>query len=902
MREEEKNTISRDSVCLHISSTGPHFEHMKEFDKSLFKTIYKRAFLQVDDIISKFKKNNTNGILRIKKGYYEHDAVDAESGYENFSNIITFVGKRGAGKSSAMLSFMEALKHYYSYEKMTNHNLPFKFQYANTPLFTCLDCIDGSLLEHGEDIFKIVLAQMYQKFVYLDNDNRIYKEDDFVHRKRELFLQLEGIYRTVCDIERMDNKETQTYESYMSSLRSLSSSQKVKKDFEDLITKFTSLMKYKRLGSYEESSDHYLVITIDDLDLNINNGFSMIEKIHRYCMVQNVIVLLSVDIEQMLSIASKSFYKVLPEVDKLLCNGEDRVYKLSTDYLNKVMPVNYRLYIPELSNYYSSNTLSVDDENSNIKKTILVNLYKITGVCFDSQGTKQHFYEPKSMRQLSCFYLMLKSMKKDDSKEDDLRVMFYKQDIIDEEKKKFVADWDENYILLTEDLYYRIVMEKLYIHKDAYSLCEIIKKEDMRRARDEVVNFYNARVNESNTSKCKFCSLASYQTKNRNVEDCSYGQLIEAIYNMGRIKEGRYKFLVHYLLGYFSYSFTRIYIYEKLSIKDKENILIEKGTFKSLIGKNIIDSWSELIMPNAVKENNKDVEEIGVNIDDRSNYSIEHYSNFKGVTLAPILSFHIQLDEAEKNKYKYISELIQGMELILLFFSNIRENDQNGIISLNSIIWDFEMEINVEGTRIIKFKPQIESVPRISLVGDFSILNFISNSLDAVEILKAVEDNLISYLAERFGLYLTKDRDKKPKLRESFNKVLNNSSLKKKYQNWEKEFGEYSLPLPLYWFDFTYNILKRTKQNMEKEVFMSKEPNDIFFRIQKIFISIQGQLKKQQEFYSFDSYNLVECFSKCPVVEYFLNVKKGSLEETYRKNFWGNVMENLRPYSEDKIL
>ena len=105
MREEEKNTISRDSVCLHISSTGPHFEHMKEFDKSLFKTIYKRAFLQVDDIISKFKKNNTNGILRIKKGYYEHDAVDAESGYENFSNIITFVGKRGAGKRGGRTPF-----------------------------------------------------------------------------------------------------------------------------------------------------------------------------------------------------------------------------------------------------------------------------------------------------------------------------------------------------------------------------------------------------------------------------------------------------------------------------------------------------------------------------------------------------------------------------------------------------------------------------------------------------------------------------------------------------------------------------------------------------------------------------------------------------------------------------
>ena len=367
MSETKKEMSYVDSVCLDINSTGPHYEYIGDFNKSFFKSVYKRAFMQLDDIISHFDQSDKYGIVSSNKGYYVSESDSSvNSGYEGFPNIITFVGKRGSGKTSAMLSFMEALKHYYSYMKMTNGNFPYRLKKVEKPLFSCLDCIDGSLLEHGEDIFKVVLAQMYQKFIDLDKQDGITKEEDFSYRKRELLKQLEEIYRTVCDIENMEKRQSLMGESYMSSLQSLSSSQKVKKDFEELIFKFTALMKYERRGVLEKSSEHYMVITIDDIDLNVSNGFSMLEKIHRYCMVQNVIVLLSVDVVQMLSIVSKSFYKVLPKVDKLLCDGEKQVHELSMDYLNKVMPVNYRLYMPDLSNYHSSYGLSVKKEKASI--------------------------------------------------------------------------------------------------------------------------------------------------------------------------------------------------------------------------------------------------------------------------------------------------------------------------------------------------------------------------------------------------------------------------------------------------------------------------------------------------------------------------------------------------------
>jgi hypothetical protein len=912
MSETKKEMSYVDSVCLDINSTGPHYEYIGDFNKSFFKSVYKRAFMQLDDIISHFDQSDKYGIVSSNKGYYVSESDSSvNSGYEGFPNIITFVGKRGSGKTSAMLSFMEALKHYYSYMKMTNGNFPYRLKKVEKPLFSCLDCIDGSLLEHGEDIFKVVLAQMYQKFIDLDKQDGITKEEDFSYRKRELLKQLEEIYRTVCDIENMEKRQSLMGESYMSSLQSLSSSQKVKKDFEELIFKFTALMKYERRGVLEKSSEHYMVITIDDIDLNVSNGFSMLEKIHRYCMVQNVIVLLSVDVVQMLSIVSKSFYKVLPKVDKLLCDGEKQVHELSMDYLNKVMPVNYRLYMPDLSNYHSSYGLSVKKEKASIKRSVFWKLYRRIGIYFDSQGVKQHFYEPKSMRQLTCFYLMLESMDRIVSHE-----VYYGAEMDDKKKEDFIRTWEENYRLLTDDLYYRIVLEKLYTDKDAVELREMIVKEDVRRARDEVVNFYYMRYKEKGgfLPDKKYCRFAVESTKENGLKhlyNCSYGQLVEAIYALGREESARYKTLAHYLLGYFSYAFTRAYIYEKLAIQSNGNILVKKGTFKSLIGENIVDDWSMLIMPSTSRERNVDVEEIAAASEDKSNRILEYFSNFKDVTLTQVFFATLKDEEVEDTlKYRYVAELIRNIELILLFFANIRESGQNGVINSDSFKWDFKIDFSKEGKERIMFMPLIEGASKISFVGDYSVLNFVGNSMYASKMLEEFEKGLIICLDKKYELY---EDDSKSTLKEVFERELKLYSLKEQFENWEKEFGESSLPLPLYWFDFTYNILKRVKRAMNEEFIVSADTENIFYCIQKLYQFILTRLEEQQKFYFLNSeekeerqkdgidpcdYKLAERFEKCPVVAYFLEVKPGSADENKRKQFIHGMMSRLRRYSQ----
>src|SRR5699024_11705603 len=88
MGKEQNNAIKIDRMAYH-------FESLKDFEKSFYKNVYKEAYLRVDDII---------------KQALMHESMNnriSASLQTDFPNIITFIGARGSGKTSVMLSFVE---------------------------------------------------------------------------------------------------------------------------------------------------------------------------------------------------------------------------------------------------------------------------------------------------------------------------------------------------------------------------------------------------------------------------------------------------------------------------------------------------------------------------------------------------------------------------------------------------------------------------------------------------------------------------------------------------------------------------------------------------------------------------------------------------------------------------
>lgn len=894
-KTKEWNTKNK-GVSLNVNSMGIHFERMDEFEKSYYKSVYKNAFLQLDDIIN---QHSIWRQWREREEYAEPFSARLDFGYERFSNILTFVGGRGAGKTSVMLSFMNALKDYYVYyTREESGSLFYSFENRPKILFTCLNCIDGSLLEHGEDIFKIVLAQMYQKFIDLERKDSLSKSDDFDYRKRELLKELEEIYKTVCEIERMENDRTIAGESYMSNLQSLSSSQKVKKDFGALIKKFTALMKYKRDRWIEAADEHYVVITVDDIDLNIKNGFSMLEKIHRYCMVPNVVVLLSVDMEQMLSIAFQNFYEILPKVDKVLRKGEKRIRRVSMEYLDKVMPVNYRIYLPEIAPILSDKAISVEKEQTSVKAAILGKLYRRSGICFDALGKKRHFYEPKSMRQLTSFYLLLDFM--DCVKLEDIYFQRY-TDSRPGEVQEQIDIWENNCRILVADLSNRMVFEKVYGSSKLFDWYTSLMREDIRCAKNQVAEFLNSIKNK----RKKKSGWTAEDLEKDDEKECSYGEFIEALYELGRIDKEKYKPLVHCLLAYFSYAFTKQYVFERLALKNEDGSAKAKsGSFAALMGKDIVNQWTKDMLPKVPQyraiEQGTD-ETIAIRNMNKKEFVQCACSN--SVSLTSL--FTVPLDDPNDRErfpddaalFHYAAGMIQNIEIWMLFFNNIR-------MDANTMIKHFPKEFHIKMNMKNHYELFMEQK---SYVGDFNVLNFVINSMSAFEKLGKLEKALYDCLLKE---YLSQRDEKGESWEEDFADIMRGYSLKNQYEAWERKFGENSLPLPVYWVDMTYNVLKRTRKDLLEKNIKYSTYEEMYFYIQRLCLCIIKQLRRQDQFYGFGegnnvsfstecdrtqySYHLKDRFQECPFVQYFQC--PGGETKRRRVDFIANSMMRLREF------
>ena len=80
---KEEHTIKNENpVMISGNHRSEVYEKRTEFDNSLFHRVYKRAYSIVQE--------NVNIQLEKDRSYY---------GKENVDNVITFMGRRGTGKS-----------------------------------------------------------------------------------------------------------------------------------------------------------------------------------------------------------------------------------------------------------------------------------------------------------------------------------------------------------------------------------------------------------------------------------------------------------------------------------------------------------------------------------------------------------------------------------------------------------------------------------------------------------------------------------------------------------------------------------------------------------------------------------------------------------------------------------
>lgn len=345
------------------------YEDARAFEKSVHHEAYKKAYQITEGII-----RQNSQLEKYKKSSVTRENYGTElRNLKQISNVLFFSGERGTGKTSSMLSYMEFLKDYYrnstSYDS-ENIIGRFKFNEPNL-MFTGLEYIDASRLADKEDILGSVLAKMAKKWLSEERkgiaEGGLRKSRDYEYKKRQLQMQFNEIYNCLTALKTKQEILEQEDDMFFDTLQKLSFTENLKDSFEKLVEMYVDIMQY----SNASETNHYLVISIDDLDMNIKNGYEQLEQIRKFLMIPRVIVLISANFEQLENICYNHYkeeFRYLKEPDKYIT-------KLTREYLEKLVPDYHRIHLKTGNQWESLKNAVIqfeyqEDENKMITKEL----------------------------------------------------------------------------------------------------------------------------------------------------------------------------------------------------------------------------------------------------------------------------------------------------------------------------------------------------------------------------------------------------------------------------------------------------------------------------------------------------------------------------------------------------
>ena len=292
-------------------------ERVEEFTDSIFSNVYMTAKMDTEKIMAAMHKQEYD------------DPAEVFCNGDEMSNIISFVGERGMGKSSAMLSYAYFLRQY-----PESKTQDFQFQQDEIQFYT-LTKIDAGILSH-ESVFDVILAKMWNTFSKEMEMNGL--NDGRCNRLKESFNLLKDAYSQYYG----RNEEARRLVS-VRQLSELAIGLTLREKFANLVKDFLDCMISNKMIA---QSNRYLVIPIDDLDLFNDSTTTVLEPLRVFLSVPHVIILTTVDIDKLRlgeirELSIKLLYK--GNVEKY---EKENVRQYADQYIAKTLPRNNRIYMP----------------------------------------------------------------------------------------------------------------------------------------------------------------------------------------------------------------------------------------------------------------------------------------------------------------------------------------------------------------------------------------------------------------------------------------------------------------------------------------------------------------------------------------------------------------------------
>lgn len=403
---------------------------------SLFYEAYRQALAGVAEIIraSIMQTRSYDSFFPGHDGKSEpRTTCDSQYLYDYPNNIIVFSGERGAGKSSAMLTFVSGLtdpdgllfKDDFLSGMVTCELPNVKAQMVKQMLQSCtfvdLPPIDPTTLEDDGQILTVILARMFQlaSDTWESGSGKFGREFSAkqLDEKNQLIQKFSDCYEHIRAIKKSSMSKGEPEYDGLETLAELGDSSRLKVELYELVE---LLLKFCRPEAGDSS---YLVLQIDDTDMNIKNAYDILEDMRRYLVIPRLIIVMAADLKHLMQVVESSLLK---NYDNSLDSRHEYVEKISHQYITKLFPQTRQIDLPALATYLrehiESMTISyripgdtiLPDQKGNIftspQDQIFRLIYQKTGMVFLKQEHRLHPIIPCNMRLLAHFLSMLVQM------------------------------------------------------------------------------------------------------------------------------------------------------------------------------------------------------------------------------------------------------------------------------------------------------------------------------------------------------------------------------------------------------------------------------------------------------------------------------------------------------------
>lgn len=788
------------------------------------------------------------------------------------NNVIAFVGERGTGKTSAMITFLQALKTFCGDPVKAADNRVFPCGLEETypeatrqieqAKFVTLKCIDAATLKAHDDIIEIILARMLRYFMSYEKETSVRLGGGRQEQARLIYQKFDSLFRNLRYLRGNSFDSIDEGESALRALRDLSSSQSVTEEFSNLIKCY---LDYFDMDSLENSREFhrksFLVIALDDIDRYAPNGgkanqdvSTLLDEIYDFLMLPRVIVLVSTT-EQLLRHGCIRHLKNVFGLDTE-ATEKSTLKKVSNQFISKILPTYCRVNMPDFEKAIWNGTddspsLAIflapkmirelrlrPNEPVMSKKLTLLLLAKRAGVYFDAKGIKSHFFEQRNLRSLHDFLKVLERM--DDNVEHPKAQLNNRKQLLDYITTTFCQDKlaSDELEYFQKLLGYPIQRRSLLIFN---KVCEGLKRTD---GSDE----------------------SSY----------SFGELIHSLYASSRSNVFS-KSLVHCILALYTVEMNQLYASCIANEGERTNeAFLAKEKLLKTINTSIAGPWTSDMLPAVYFTRVDQISKLKVP------KQVDSFWAHNETSLKPIINFQADIPVAKVSDWDSIlKKIVPITELAFMFFTNLNPDET------------FRLEVQGinEGNRKRMIVISADGI----CSAYFDIWNFCINSLDYERYFEKVEHMLISAFS-KFAIESKNMNSWNAPRGTRLQHLIRCNSLRRKYENWNKQYGP--LAIPLHQFDMAYNIFKRLADKRNNS--MAKEIWDyqILQYCVKLYCSMFDKLSEQAKYYggvvdkALPAQRFTEAFCCCPFIQIICSIFSDD----------NSVASNLRKMSENPAI